>query len=154
MLVKDILSSRLPFNVNSEKSITRERSELNSSTIHWIVSLLSYCWILQQSRGSLNDVSSTLKELVRQKSAKTIPFNSQPSWCIENMTKQTKVDFKKLYIQGEFPGSPVVRTPHFHCWGPRLDPWSRELKSHRLHSAASPTKKLYIFNLVSYCFIF
>ena len=22
----------------------------------------------------------------------------------------------------EFPGSPVVRTLHFHCWGPRFDP--------------------------------
>ena len=24
----------------------------------------------------------------------------------------------------EFPGSPVVRTPRFHCWGPGFDPWS------------------------------
>ena len=23
----------------------------------------------------------------------------------------------------EFPGSPVVRTPGFYCWGPRFDPW-------------------------------
>ena len=24
----------------------------------------------------------------------------------------------------EFPGSPVVRTQRFHCWGPRFNPWS------------------------------
>ena len=24
----------------------------------------------------------------------------------------------------EFPGSPVVRTPRFHCQGPGFDPWS------------------------------
>ena len=23
----------------------------------------------------------------------------------------------------EFPGGPVVRTPHFHCQGPGFDPW-------------------------------
>ena len=23
----------------------------------------------------------------------------------------------------EFPGGSVVRTPGFHCWGPRFDPW-------------------------------
>ena len=23
----------------------------------------------------------------------------------------------------ESPGGPVVRTPHFHCRGPRFDPW-------------------------------
>ena len=23
----------------------------------------------------------------------------------------------------EFPGGPVVRIPHFHCWGPRFNPW-------------------------------
>ena len=25
---------------------------------------------------------------------------------------------------GDFPGSPVVRTSHFHCRGPGFDPWS------------------------------
>ena len=24
----------------------------------------------------------------------------------------------------EFPGGPVVRTPHFHCQGPGFSPWS------------------------------
>ena len=27
-------------------------------------------------------------------------------------------------ITWESPGGPVVRTPHFHCRGHRLDPWS------------------------------
>ena len=26
-------------------------------------------------------------------------------------------------VLGEFPGSPVVRTLHFHCQGPRFNPW-------------------------------
>ena len=25
---------------------------------------------------------------------------------------------------GEFPGGPVIRTPHFHCRGHRFNPWS------------------------------
>lgn len=34
----------------------------------------------------------------------------------------------------EFPGSPVVRTPHSHCRGP--NPLLRELRSLELHSVA------------------
>ena len=34
-----------------------------------------------------------------------------------------KITFK--YVRhGEFPGSPVVRIPRFHCRGHRFDPWS------------------------------
>ena len=32
-----------------------------------------------------------------------------------------------LFTKGEmreFPGGPVVRTPHFHCRGHRFNPWS------------------------------
>ena len=36
----------------------------------------------------------------------------------------------------EFPGSPVVRTLHFHCPGPRVRSLVRELRSHKLQSAA------------------
>ena len=35
---------------------------------------------------------------------------------------KTKIQQEPLYW--EFPGGPVVRTPRFHCWGPRFDPWS------------------------------
>ena len=31
----------------------------------------------------------------------------------------------------EFPGSPVDRTPYFHCQGPRSDPWLGNLTSHK-----------------------
>ena len=34
-----------------------------------------------------------------------------------NLVSHTKV-------VGEFPGAPVVRTPHFHCTGPGFNPWS------------------------------
>ena len=29
----------------------------------------------------------------------------------------------KKSTNGEFPGGPVVRTPHFHCRGPGFNPW-------------------------------
>ena len=32
--------------------------------------------------------------------------------------------FLKKFQPGDFPGSPVVKTPCFHCRGHRLDPWS------------------------------
>ena len=31
---------------------------------------------------------------------------------------------QKVQEYGEFPGGPVVRTPHFHCRGPQFNPWS------------------------------
>ena len=31
---------------------------------------------------------------------------------------------KEIHIFREFPGSPVVRTPCFHCRGPGFNPWS------------------------------
>lgn len=31
---------------------------------------------------------------------------------------------KKLFPQ-EFPGDPLVKTRHFHCYGPAFSPWSR-----------------------------
>ena len=45
---------------------------------------------------------------------------------------------------GEFPGGPVVRTPHSHCRGPRFDLWSlvAELRSHKPGSAAKKKKRL------------
>ena len=30
----------------------------------------------------------------------------------------------KMCKPWDFPGSPVVKTLHFHCWEPRFDPWS------------------------------
>ena len=31
----------------------------------------------------------------------------------------------------DFPGSPVVKTPHLHCGRPRLDPWLQKKKRER-----------------------
>ena len=42
---------------------------------------------------------------------------------------------------GEFPGGPVVGTPHFHCRGPGFDPWWEKLRSHMLCGMAWPKKK-------------
>ena len=38
-------------------------------------------------------------------------------------SKQVKKEIKKT-IPGDFPGSPVVKTPHFPCKGHGFDPWS------------------------------
>ena len=35
----------------------------------------------------------------------------------------------------------MVRTPHFHCWGPGLDPLVRELRSHKRRSTAKNKKQ-------------
>ena len=37
---------------------------------------------------------------------------------------------------GEFPDSPVVRTPSFHCCGPGFHPWSGNLRSHKTRGRA------------------
>ena len=39
-----------------------------------------------------------------------------------------KIEVPRLRIKvgtyQDFPGGPVVKTPHFHCRGCRFDPWS------------------------------
>ena len=35
----------------------------------------------------------------------------------------------------------MVRTPHFHCRGPRFNPWSGELRSCKLIGSAKKKKK-------------
>ena len=37
------------------------------------------------------------------------------TWC-------SKVIYKRIMADGEFPGSPVVRVRRFHCWGSGLIP--------------------------------
>ena len=34
---------------------------------------------------------------------------------------------------GKVPGGPMAKTPCFHCWGPRFNPWVRELTSCKSH---------------------
>ena len=41
----------------------------------------------------------------------------------------------------EFPGGPVVRTPCFHCWGPRVLSLVKELRSHKPWGSAKKKKK-------------
>ena len=50
----------------------------------------------------------------------------------------SKIYIKKL-MQG-IPGDPVVRTPHFPCWGPGFDPGLGNPRSHRLDSAVKENK--------------
>ena len=37
-----------------------------------------------------------------------------------------KINIKESVAFREYPGWPVIRTPCFHCQGPRFDPWSRD----------------------------
>ena len=39
------------------------------------------------------------------------------------LMKQKKQSGKKKSYNREFPGGPGVKTWHFHCHGPRFDPW-------------------------------
>ena len=48
-----------------------------------------------------------------------------------NVTKKKDKDYtnspsKVLQAKNnrDFPGNPVVKTPYFHCQGPRYNPWS------------------------------
>ena len=47
-----------------------------------------------------------------------------------------------------FPGSPVARTQHFHCWGPRFSPWLGTT----ILQAQQKEKNIYIYIYV-YLFI-
>ena len=42
--------------------------------------------------------------------------------------------------QMELPGSPMVRTPHFHCQEPQVQSLVEELRSHKLDSTAKKKK--------------
>ena len=58
--------------------------------------------------------------------------NTGISVSIQNKLK------KKWYR--EFPGSPVARTPHFHCQGCRFNPWSGNC-DHASHVARLKERK-------------
>ena len=50
-------------------------------------------------------------------------FHQWDQWArtwrnVNSMCSHRKTSFR------DFPGGPVVRTPHFHCRGHRVDPWS------------------------------
>lgn len=42
---------------------------------------------------------------------------------------------------GDFPGRPVVKTPHFHCRGHRFDLWSRTKIPHATWRSPSTFEK-------------
>ena len=54
-----------------------------------------------------------------------------------------------------FPGSPVARTPCFHCMGHRFDPWSGTKIRHAVQQGQKKKKTLvkylmkYVCNLLS-----
>ena len=48
-----------------------------------------------------------------------------------------QVCFYNLKHSRDFPGGPVVKTPHFHCRGSRFDPCSGKLRSCMLHKSES-----------------
>ena len=43
----------------------------------------------------------------------------------------------------DFPGGPVVKTPHSHCRGHGFDPWSGKLRSH-MPCGSAKSKNRYI----------
>lgn len=75
----------------------------------------------------------------------TLPYSAGMFWSKSQSTK-TQYMFKvpnlsfKMSFWGEFPGSPVLRTPRFHYWGPRV-------KENKIPSAmwCSQNKSLFFF---------
>ena len=61
----------------------------------------------------------------RQKSERVIPHakNSTVRMGGGREPKGQLLEARKER-QGDFPGGPVVKTPHSQCRGPRFDPWS------------------------------
>ena len=48
------------------------------------------------------------------------PVSNCPIWDVSRFPEL--MDFLEMHVR-EFPGSPVVRTLHSHCWGPRFNPY-------------------------------
>ena len=44
-------------------------------------------------------------------------------WLIIATSVIVLLGILKMYLKGDFPGGPVVRTPRFHCRGLRFNPW-------------------------------
>lgn len=44
-------------------------------------------------------------------------------------------------IKRKFPDHLVIKILHFHCQGPRFDPWSAQVRSCKLHSMVKKKKK-------------
>ena len=53
--------------------------------------------------------------------------------CTNAFTEITQIFFKST-VYWDFPGGPVVKTPHFQCMGYRFDPWlkNQEPTCHRV----------------------
>ena len=74
-------------------------------------------------------------------------FCSDWSQCKRWQCKWAQIWMLEIYQKinaREFPGGPGVRTQHFHCCGPRFDPWSGNWDS--ASCTARPKKKRYMLN--------
>lgn len=73
-------------------------------------------------------------------------FNSPHFATLSNLPHVSEPQFLHLYRPTiytwvsiklrEFPGSPVVRTPRFHCQGPGIQPLVKELRTHKPYGTA------------------
>ena len=81
------------------------------------------CRILAPSDQRLNPCPLQWKRL-NHWTAREVPLGIIFDACLSQSVSKSYWHYFKLYPDRDFPGGPVVRTPHFHCRGHRFDPWS------------------------------
>ena len=50
-------------------------------------------------------------------------FRSQKNYFLRMSFSFSSLYYSEVKVSREFPGSPVIRAPDFHCRGPRFHPW-------------------------------
>ena len=91
-----------------------------------------------EAPGGISNVDFTLRLETKAQNSATLlpPQRSHTPTHVEVQVHTSDLLYKNPTFQNtqphsdikrcarEFPGSPVVRTPCFHCRGPGFDPWS------------------------------
>ena len=67
---------------------------------------------------------STIIFIPKRSIAKMFIFSLSAFQSSENAVFMAKEIFHLKWINGDFPGVPVVKNLHFHCKGHDFDPWS------------------------------
>ena len=61
--------------------------------------------------------------------------------CLKNRPLGSPCACRSRSLRREFPGSPVVKIPRFHCRRHEFSPWLGELRSHMPRSVAPNKQK-------------
>ena len=89
--------------------------------------------IPKPDRDIIRKIQTNISHEHRCKNPQNNTIKSNPKKYKKNYTSQPSgiyfryarlVQHLKINLHRDFPGSPVVKTPHFHCRGHGFDPWS------------------------------